>query len=98
DVRVVGDRHPAERDHARKQQCHEQHDRRHRVADAPRRNVPEIHVLTTLLRRQRAASRLGFTFWPGLRNGPADSTTASFPLRPLAIVTPWSLTVPIWML
>ena len=44
---------------------------------------------------QRAACRLGFTFWPGLRNGPADSTTASLPQMPSAMVTPLSLTVPI---
>ncbi len=42
-------------------------------------------------------SRRGCTFWPGLRNGPADRTTRSWPLRPWAIVTPASLTLPIVM-
>src|SRR6476620_12431937 len=41
------------------------------------------------------AARLGCTFWPGLRNGPADSTTDSLPVSPAATVTPASLTLPI---
>jgi len=46
---------------------------------------------------QCAASRRGLTFCPGLRNGPAERTTASLPLIPLPIVTPLSPTEPILM-
>ena len=39
--------------------------------------------LSFLSAGQRAAWRCGATFWPGLRNGPADSTTASWPRQAL---------------
>ena len=53
--------------------------------------------LTLSWRLSAQPARRGLTFWPGLRNGPAESTTGSLPDSPSAIVTPLSSTVPILM-
>ena len=60
DVRVVVDLHAHEGHEAGQQQPDEQHDRRNRVADAPGRDVAEIHrtlaLLNTLVSERPAAS------------------------------------------
>ena len=83
DVRGVVHLHPGERNQARQHQAGEENDGEDRVANAPGRDVAKIHNSNFFLAAQRAASRRGFTFCPGLRNGPADSTTASPPLKSL---------------
>ena len=49
DVRRVVDLHPGEGDQPGERESDEQHDRKDRVADAPRRNVAEVHGLTAFL-------------------------------------------------
>ena len=91
-VRVVVHVHPAEADDTRQQQGHEKHNRRNRVANAPGRDVPEVHGT----RPQFDLGRTGTTLSPGLRKAPAVSTTRSRPVSPVAIVMPASETDPIF--
>ena len=84
DVRRVVHLHPGERDQAGEHQPDEQDDREDRVADAPGRDVAEIHGLTAFLSGFSALPRASDSpSGPGLRNGPAESTTASLPDRPV---------------
>ena len=65
DVGVVVHLHPRERDQAGEHQADEQDDRDDRVADAPGRDVAEIHVDSFLrLAAQRTASRSDSPFAP----------------------------------
>src|SRR3546814_18312754 len=66
--------------------------------DAPGGNVAEIHGSGAFVRVRADYCddffRTGFTLSPGLRKAPASTTTRSFPVKPEAIDTPLSVTVP----
>src|SRR3546814_17958132 len=88
-----------EADDTRQQQQDEHDDGRHRIADAPGGDVAKAHDSNAFMRVRSGNycddfCTTGLTLSPTLRKAPASTTTRSLPVRPEAIATPSSVTVP----